>query len=166
MTPRFCPMCAGRLRVVRAADRRRPRCPRCGWTFYDNPVPAVVAVIASRRRILLTRRAHAPYAGSWDVPGGFLEAGETPEAGLRRELREELGVGVARARLIGFATDHYGPRGFPLLAIVYRVVPSGTRFRPADDVAEARWFPEGRVPFREIAFVSVRRLLRRYITGS
>lgn len=166
MTPRFCPMCAGRLRVVRAADRRRPRCPRCGWTFYDNPAPAVVAVIARRGRILLTRRAHAPYAGSWDVPGGFLEAGETPEAGLRRELREELGVGVARARLIGFATDHYGPRGFPLLAIVYRVFPSGTRFRPADDVAEARWFPEGRVPFREIAFASVRRLLRRYITGS
>jgi len=165
MMPCFCLRCGGRLRVVRDGDQRRPRCPRCGWTFYDNPVPAVVALIASRGKVLLTRRAQPPYAGTWDVPGGFLEAGEMPEAGLRRELREELAVGVRRAKLLAFATDRYGPGGFALLTILYRVTPTGIRFRAADDVAEARWFPKGQVPFREIAFPSIRRLLRRYLTG-
>ena len=165
MKPRFCLRCGGRLRTARDGDRRRLTCPRCGWTFYDNPVPAVVALIARRGRVLLTLRAQPPYAGTWDVPGGFLKAGEMPEAGLRRELREELGVGVRRARLLGFATDRYGPGGFPLLTILYRVTPTGTRFRAADNMADARWFPKGRVPFREIAFPSIRRLLRRYLTG-
>jgi len=57
--------------------------------------------------VLLARRARAPYAGLWDLPGGFLEAGETPEAALGRELREELGARVRRARLV--EPDHYGP---------------------------------------------------------
>lgn len=166
MTPRFCLRCGRGLRRARDGDRLRLRCPRCAWTFYDNPVPAVVAVIRGRRGILLTRRAHPPYAGTWDVPGGFLEAGELPEAGLRRELREELGVGVRRARLLAFAVDRYGRGGFPLLTILYRVTLSDGRVRPADDVAEARWFPADRVPYREIAFVSVRRALRRFLSGS
>ena len=166
MTPRFCLRCGRGLRRARDGDRVRLRCPRCAWTFYDNPVPAAVAVIRSRRGILLTRRAHPPYAGTWDVPGGFLEAGELPEAGLRRELREELGVGVRRARLLGFAVDRYGRGGFPLLTVLYQVTLSENRVRPADDVAEARWFPADRVPYREIAFASVRRALRRFVSGS
>lgn len=168
MTVRFCVACGARLRTVLADGRRRPRCPRCGWTFYANPVPAAVGLIASRGRVLLTRRARPPYAGTWDLPGGFLEAGETPEAGLRRELEEELGVGVRQARLIAVVTDRYGPRGFAVLALVYRVTPRypGGRagIRPADDVAEVRWFPARRLPYRHIGFVSMRRTLRDYFT--
>lgn len=165
MTPRFCLACGARLRVVRAEGRRRPRCPRCGWIFYANPVPASVGLIVRRGRVLLARRARPPYAGTWDLPGGFLEAGETPEQALRRELREEIGVGVRRARLAGFATDRYGPRGFVVLAAIYRVTPTSYVTRAADDVAEVRWFPTTRVPWREIAFPSVRRVLRRMLTS-
>lgn len=71
------------------------------------------------------------------MPGGFLEANETPEAGLRRELKEELGIGTRRARLIEFATDRYGSRGFSTLTLIYRVTPSAGRLHPADDVSEA-----------------------------
>jgi len=117
-------------------------------------------------RLLLTRRARAPYAGTWDVPGGFLESGETPEQGLRRELREELGVGVRRARFIGFALDRYGPRGFAVLAAAYRVTPTSTRMRAADDVSEVRWFRKTEVPWRQIAFSGVRRLLRTVVRAS
>ena len=57
-----------------------------------------------------------------------------PEAGLRRELREELGVRARPVRLIGFATDRYGPRGFPVLTAVYRVALGRGDVRPGDDV--------------------------------
>lgn len=165
MTPRYCIRCGHPLTVIREGRRRRPRCPGCGWTWYGNPVPAAVALIERRGRVLLARRGRPPYAGSWDLPGGFLEAGEAPEAGLRRELEEELGVGTRRLRLVGFATDRYGPRGFPLLTLVYRVTPAPGPLRPADDVTDVRWFPLERVPWRAIRFAGMRRLLRRELRG-
>ena len=69
------------------------------------------------------------------------------------------------ARLIGFATDTYGPRGVVVLAAVYRVTPTSTRVHPADDVSEARWFRRSEIPYRRIAFPAVRRLIRRYLGG-
>ncbi|HBH02039.1 MAG TPA: NUDIX hydrolase [Candidatus Rokubacteria bacterium] len=165
MTARFCLACGGRLARVREDGRARRRCRRCGWTFYGNPVPAAVGVVVRGGRVLLARRARPPYVGTWDLPGGFLEAGELPQACLAREVAEELGLRVRRARLLGFATDRYGPRGFPVLTAVYRVEVRAGRPRPADDVSEARWFPRGAVPFGAIAFPAMRRLLRRYLSG-
>ncbi len=165
MRARFCIACGGRLRRAVEGGRRRLRCTRCGWIFYGNPVPASVAIILQRGRLLLGRRAGPPYEGTWDLPGGFLEAGERPDEGLRRELREELGVGTRRARLIGFMTDRYGPKGFPVLAVVYRVTPASGRLQPADDVSEVRWFPRGAIPYGAIAFPGMRRMLRAYLSG-
>lgn len=165
MTARCCLACGGRLRGVTLEGRRRLRCPRCGWVFYDNPVPAAIALIVHRGRVLLARRARPPYAGTWDLPGGFVEAGETPEQALVRELREEIGVGVRRARLVGFATDRYGRGGFPVLAAIYRVTPTSLAMRASDDVAEVRWFAIARLPWRAIAFPGLRRGLRRVLTA-
>src|SRR5262245_25467604 len=83
-TARFCLRCGGRLRAIKEGGRRRRGCRRCRWIFYDNPVPAAVALIERRGRVLFVLRARPPYAGTWDLPGGFLEAGETAEAGLAR----------------------------------------------------------------------------------
>jgi len=162
--PKFCIECGGRLAVVREEGRTRRRCRRCGWTFYGNPVPAAVALIMRGGRLLLTRRARPPYAGTWDLPGGFLEAGERPEACVRRELREELAMGIRQARLVDFALDRYGPKGIPVLTLVYRVTPGSGRPRPRDDVSEARWFPRRAIPYREIAFPGLRRFVRRWVS--
>lgn len=163
MTATFCLRCGRPLVTVREDGHRRRRCRACGWTFYDNPVPAAAAVIERRGRVLLTRRGRPPYAGAWDLPGGFLEAGETPPRGLRRELREELGIDVRGERLIGFAIDRYGPRGFAVLTLVFGVGAAPGPIRPGDDVSEVRWFARDRVPFARIAFPSLRRVLRRYL---
>jgi 8-oxo-dGTP diphosphatase len=125
-----------------------------------------VAVITRGRSILLARRANAPYRGTWDLPGGFLEAGESPEEGLERELREELGIRTRRARVIAFAVDRYGRDGFPVLAIIYRATPEPGPLRPADDVAEARWFPRDRLPLRQVGFPAMRRFLADWARGA
>ena len=160
---RFCLACGTRLRTVREKGKPRRRCPRCGWTFYNNPVPAAVAILRRGRRILLTQRAYPPYAGTWDIPGGFLEAGERPEQGLRRELREELGLTVRRLRVLALEIDRYGPGGVPVLALTFEAEPASATLRPSDDVKAARWFPEDALPYRAIAFPSVRRTLRAYV---
>ncbi len=159
---RHCIACGKPLRAIQEDGRRRLRCPRCGWTFYDNPVPAAVAIVLGRRGLLLARRAAPPYRGTWDLPGGFLEAGELPEDGLRRELSEELGIRARIVRFHGCFTERYGPRGFPILAMVYvaRLAgPPGAK----SDVSEVRWFRRSAVPWREISFPSVRRALRAYL---
>ncbi len=153
--------CGTRLRWVTEEGRRRRRCPACGFTFYDDPVPAAVALVVGRRGVLLARRGAAPYRGTWDLPGGFIEAGERPDEALRRELREELGVSTRSLRLLGFATDRYGRAGSPILALIYAARVGG---EPAagSDVAAVRWFPPDALPWRRIGFPSARRALRRY----
>jgi mutator protein MutT len=140
-------------------------CPRCGFTYYGNPVPAAVVALVRRGRILLGRRAGPPYAGTWDLPGGFLEAGETPEDALRREVQEELAISLGRLTLLGFYTDRYGPRGVPVLTAVYRATPGRGVIRASDDVSEVRWFPLRALPLGEVAFPSMRAALRRVARG-
>lgn len=164
MRPRHCLACGARLRAEREGKHRRWRCARCGWVFYNNPVPATVAIVLGPRGVLLCRRAAAPYRGLWDLAGGFLEADEPPLRGLRREIREELGARVRRARFRGFLNDRYGPGGVPVLAIIYEVRLAG-RIVARSDVSEVRWFPRRALPWRRIGFASIRRALRRHLRG-
>jgi NAD+ diphosphatase len=160
VTPRFCLLCAARLRRRLESGRPRFVCGRCGFTHYGNPVPAAGAILMKSGAVLLGRRAAPPHAGTWDVPGGFLEAGETAEQALRRELREELGIRVGRLKLVGLYADRYGKGGIPLLSIIYRGAPGDDHIVAADDVSEVRWFPLERLPFGQIAFRSIRAALR------
>lgn len=71
---------------------------------------AAAALIDAGNRVLLARRPEGKrMAGLWEFPGGKLEPGETPEAALARELREELGIDIASSCIapIGFASHGY-----------------------------------------------------------
>ncbi|HEU5263661.1 MAG TPA: NUDIX domain-containing protein, partial [Gaiellaceae bacterium] len=65
-------------------------------------------VVDDARRVLLARRAYEPDAGLWDTPGGFLEEGEDPVVGLRRELLEETGLTIDVGDFVGTFVDRYG----------------------------------------------------------
>jgi 8-oxo-dGTP diphosphatase len=65
-------------------------------------VPCVGAVVHDAAgRLLLIRRGHAPHAGLWSLPGGRVEAGESPEAAVEREVREETGLRVRVGAAVG-----------------------------------------------------------------
>ncbi len=106
-------------------------------------------------RVLLVRRRHEPFAGYWDLPGGFLDEGEHPLDGIRRELKEETGLDVAPGDFVGVWMDRYpydgGASATLNLYWTARVV-AGTP-APADDVTELGWFaPDALPPAAELAF--------------
>ena len=67
-------------------------------TLRFTEVAAGILLRPDRSMLLSSRPEGKPYAGSWEFPGGKLEAGESVEAALRRELQEELGITIAAAQ--------------------------------------------------------------------
>jgi NAD+ diphosphatase len=98
----FCPRCARPLFTREEGGRVRSACPDsgCGFVFYDNPLPVVAALVEHEGKVLLVRNQSWPE--KWfGLVTGFLERAETPEEGVLRELKEELGLVGEVVRLIG-----------------------------------------------------------------
>ena len=157
--PRFCYACGGALVEKRIHGTMRRVCPACGTISYVNSKPCVCALILREDRLLLARRGIEPFRDYWDIPGGFLENGEAPDVGLRRELQEELGLAVEIGPIFGIFMDEYGDDGVATLNIMYRCTALHEPTTCADDVVEYRWFPLDRLPER-IAFKSAQEAVR------
>ena len=81
---------------------------------------AAAALVDVDGRVLLARRPPGkPMAGLWEFPGGKVRGGETPEAALVRELREELGIGVTESGLVPFTFSSHAYDDFHLLMPLY-----------------------------------------------
>ena len=116
------------------------------------------AIIKREGKVLLAQRGEGKsYAGLWEAPGGKLEYGEQPEDCARREVKEETGLKVEKARLVGVASMGAGDFG-PWVALFYECECSG---EPKDLEPEARgpwkWFslnslPEPLTPWLEAHF--------------
>jgi len=68
--------------------------------FPQRPVPAVGALVFRDGAVLLVKRGAEPNRDRWSLPGGALETGETVEAAVVREIREETGVDVRPLRVL------------------------------------------------------------------
>lgn len=98
---------------------------RCGAARQaPRRIPCIGAIITAGDLILLIRRGHEPEAGRWSLPGGRIEAGETDEQALVREVREETGLEVAPGPLIG-AVDRARQDGRVLVIRDYAATVTG-----------------------------------------
>ena len=96
----YCPLCATPLEARETGGRSRAACPKCHFTQWNNPLPVLAALVEYDGRILLARNAAWSH-GLYALITGFLEADETPEQGMARELKEETNLDVDRMTLIG-----------------------------------------------------------------
>ncbi len=111
--------------------------------------------------VLLVKRAVEPFKDYWDIPGGFLEAGEHPLDGMLREVREETGLEVRVIDLLGVYMDRYAVDGEEIFTLnhYYIVEPIAGELRAMDDINAFEWFPVGALPER-IAFEHAKAVLK------
>ncbi|MCJ7428885.1 MAG: NUDIX hydrolase [Candidatus Nanohaloarchaeota archaeon QJJ-5] len=111
----------------------------------------VDAIIRREDKIVLIRRGADPYKGTWALPGGHVDAGETPKEALKRELREETGLSVEIDRQLGeHAELIHDPRG-PVIPITYYCSTDETELDAGTDAAAAVWREISAIP-DELAF--------------
>jgi NAD+ diphosphatase len=138
---RFCPSCATPLQwLAREEDggpKERLRCPACEWTHWNNPTPVLAAVIelADRDRQILLARNAAWTGRMFALITGFMEAGESPQEGIAREVKEETSVEVDAVNLIGV----YDFQRMNQVIIAYHVVARG-EIRLSPELAEYKLF--------------------------
>jgi ADP-ribose pyrophosphatase YjhB (NUDIX family) len=120
------------------------RCPACGFEAWAHSVPGAQALVERDGRVLLGRRAHDPSAGLWDIPGGFLDEGEHPLDGLRRELLEETGLEIEPTEFLGTWMQEYTGRTVLCLTWLARAV--GGEAAAGDDLTELGWFAPDELP--------------------
>ena len=102
-----------------------------------QPLIVTAAVIRTGDAVLITRRPEGkPLAGMWEFPGGKLDGNESPRDGLRREIREELGLEVAVGAIL--ETAYYRYDWGPVLILAFECRPLGGEIRNIQ-VAEHRW---------------------------
>ena len=90
----YCPIC-GHHKTLQPQSKGSVKCSVCGYELYKNPTIGGVAVITDdENRLLVVKRSKDPAKGTWHLPGGFVEVGETVEQGIAREIKEELNIDI------------------------------------------------------------------------
>jgi NADH pyrophosphatase NudC (nudix superfamily) len=142
-TFRFCPQCAQPLQWLAQLEdggqKERLRCVACGYTHWNNPVPVLAAVVEYQGQVLLARNAawaHKMYA----LITGFMEAGETPQAGIGREIQEETNLQATQVNLIGV----YDFQRMNQVIIAYHAVCEG-QIRLSPELIDYRLFSPDQV---------------------
>ena len=160
---RFCPRCGSQG----PADRGDSAvgCSACGYVYYHSAVAAVVGIVEYRDRIVVTRRANEPHKGMWAIPGGFVEHGESLEAALARELKEELNLEIAEPQYLASFGSRYPFRDvlyFPSVAYFTARVEDVSRMRASDDVDQYRFSSAVQLLEEELAFAADGEAVRTY----
>ncbi|MCS7239495.1 MAG: NUDIX hydrolase [Thermoguttaceae bacterium] len=121
---------------------------------YEYPRPAVtvdclvLTFDGEQLWVLLIQRHHEPFAGSWALPGGFIDIDEPLETAAQRELREETGLQINELRQFrAFGAPGRDPRGRTVAVVFFGFCPWEKReVQGGDDARQASWFPWDRVP--------------------
>jgi NAD+ diphosphatase len=136
-THRYCGVCAGAMRLLEG--ERCYKCAHCGHSAYPRMSPAMMVLVRKGEQVLLALHTNSPYK-RYTALAGFVEAGESVEEAIHREVQEEVGLRVHNLR-------YFGSQSWPFphsLMIAYTADYLEGEIRiDESEIADARWFGPG-----------------------
>jgi NAD+ diphosphatase len=139
-TNQYCSRCG--TKTLQKPGERGKECPDCGELFYPRISPAVIVLIRKGHEVLLARSSNFP-PGVYSLIAGFVEPGESAEAAVIREIREEVGIEVKNIR-------YFGTQAWPFpnsLMIGFTAEYNSGDIRPDGfEIEDAQWFSAEKLP--------------------
>lgn len=156
----YCSNCGKSVvyKIPAGDNRERYLCEHCNTIHYQNPRIVTGCLPIWQDHVLLCKRAIAPRTGRWTLPAGFLENGETAQAGAIRETREEACADVTVSNL-------YTVFSLPHISQIYLFFLAELRdgkFAAGEETLEAVLFDEANVPWDALAFPVIEETLQHY----
>ncbi|MGU9957258.1 MAG: NUDIX hydrolase [Arenicellales bacterium WSBS_2016_MAG_OTU3] len=157
---KFCSECAAPVLVRIPDGDNRPRhvCANCNTIHYSNPKVVAGCVVTWEDKILLCKRAIQPRYGLWTVPAGFLENGETVQAGAQRETMEEACAHVEIDDLYAV----YNIAHVDQIYMIFRGHLNAPVFATGLESLEVGLYKEDEIPWDKLAFKVVTETLMRF----
>lgn len=141
-TSGFCPRCGGHME--RIANEWGKQCPGCRYQHFPHLHPAIIVLVHDGDRVLLARKpGWAP--GRYALIAGFVDNGESLEAAVRREVKEEVGADVDSIQYIG--SQNWPFPSQLMVGFLARYAGGDITIDPAE-LEDARWFPRDGLPNR------------------
>ena len=161
---KFCPKC--RSSQFNPSGNKSLKCNQCGFHFYLNSAAAVAALVVDEKgKLLLTKRGIEPSYGKLDLPGGFVDPGETVENALIRELKEELCLEVKSFEYLYSASNEYVFSGYCVFTIdlAFKVYPESLNgLKAQDDIIDFKFYSEEELDYNEIPAPSIKKFVKDY----
>ncbi len=154
----YCPTCGGSIsyQIPEGDNRERAVCTQCGTIHYQNPRMVVGTIPIWQNQVLLCKRAIEPRRGFWTLPAGFLEIGESTDAGAVRETMEEAGAAVSLKGPFSIIDVPHVEQ----VHLFFRAELDKPEFSAGLESLEVRLFSEHEIPWEELAFATVYTTLR------
>lgn len=161
----YCPKCGSDL--FEEHNFKSKHCSNCGFTYYQNPSSATAAfILNSKGELLVARRGKEPAKGTLDLPGGFVDNGESGEQGIIREIKEETGLDIPEVEYLFSIPNIYRYSGMDIhtLDMFYLCrVDDNATVHAADDAAELSWVPLQDVYVERFGLRSIREAVHRFL---
>ncbi len=160
---KYCPKC-GKDSFTQESEKFF-LCSNCNFNFYLNTAAAVVGLILnSSGKILMTIRKFNPASGKLDLPGGFVDANETAEEALKREIKEELNLNIIDLDYFSSTPNiyHFKDVAYTTLDLAFFCkVEDFSILKPDDDVAGYKFLPINEINIEDIGLSSIKCIIAR-----
>ena len=144
---RFCPICSNELiSLPSGPDQGRLGCRRGHFVHYANPAVTAFAFVERDGHFLVLQRGQQPYRGQWELPGGFVEAGERPAESVVREIFEETGLNVDAPSILGAYASRYGDEGKWTVDVAFHCRAPHGEVSLSTESSDAAWVSIKRMP--------------------